>query len=171
MATERAVGIALATLLETFPTREITAQTVTVWTKVLADTNDDQLGRAILRLCRDSERRFFPTTGELFAEIQTEIPKPVVDFEQIQHRISALGSYNPNIGWAYPSVEKVKESLGEAVGAAYGACGGRRLFADDEIGRSIAEREFRQELEVQAAGGKLATIAAPKQKQLNGTRG
>ncbi len=168
MATDRAVGIALATLLETFPTREITAQTVKVWGKVLAGTDDDALGRAVLRLCRDPERRFFPTSGELFAELQTEIPKPAVDFEVIQKQISDLGSYNPNMGWVYPRVQPVREKLGDAVADAYAACGAARLFSDDEIGRSIAQREFRQELESQVSAGSPLPLAPATVKQLTG---
>lgn len=168
MASKNAVGLALSTLIETFPTREITAQTANVWMGVLSETNDDALGRAVLRLCRDPQRKFFPTSGELFAEIQTEVVKAVIDVEQIQRRISALGSYNPNMGWMYPSAAVVRQELGDAVADAYSACGGAKLFSDDDVGRSIAEREFRKEIDVQQTQGKLTAIGAGSQKQLTG---
>ena len=75
MASNKTIATTLAMFAETFPTREVTAQTANVWHTVLSDVSDESLLRAALHICRNPEQRFFPTSGEVFAAIRATTPR------------------------------------------------------------------------------------------------
>jgi hypothetical protein len=60
---------------ESFPTRDVTAQTATVWSTLLEQVTDEDLSRAALHICRDPDQRFFPTSGEVFAALRLTRPR------------------------------------------------------------------------------------------------
>lgn len=150
MASEKAIATALATFAESYPNgKEITKRTLDVWRSVLETTSDEQLSRAVMRIVRDPERRFFPSTGEVFAAI-AEDAKPV-DHLTVIHRIEQLGYYDPKRGWVYPTVEMIREKLGNEVADAYAVAGGLRIFADEAkdgttTTRDIARRKLEDRL-------------------------
>jgi hypothetical protein len=85
-------------------------------------------------------------------------PAPVaVDAAAIIRHIEKLATYNPNVGMIYPPTSVVHDQLGEAVAYAYAAAGGRRLFAGDETGQSIAAREFQRAM-AEAASRPMAAL-------------
>lgn len=148
MASSRAVAIALATFHEAFPTREITSETTEVWSKLLTLVSDERLASAVLFLCRDPARRFFPSSGEVFAAI-AKGAQPV-NALAIIHRIEKLGFYNPGVGWVYPTTERVREALGDEIANAYTIAGPERMFAPDEasaVTRDIARRKFEERVQ------------------------
>lgn len=145
MASDRAVALALATLAEAFPTRETTERTANVWKKILEGVPDEALERAALKLCRDPDRRFFPSSGELFAAIAADAPP--VDVLQVIHRIEKLGYYDPKLGWVYPTSQQIREKLGDAIADAYIVAGQEKVFAPEAadgntITREIARQRF-----------------------------
>jgi hypothetical protein len=75
MASSQAIATALAMFAESFPTRELTAQTARVWATVFEDVEDIHLSRAALHICRNPEQKFFPTSGEVFAAIRATRPR------------------------------------------------------------------------------------------------
>lgn len=150
MASSRAIAVALGTFAETFPTREVSPRTADVWSKVMSSVPDEVLDRAVLRLCRDPERRFFPSSGEVFAAIADDA-RPV-DVLNIIHRIEKLGFYDPPRGWVYPKYETVRDALGDEIAKAYAVAGAATIFSDDlkdgsSVTRDIARRSFGSELE------------------------
>lgn len=150
MASTKAVVTALAMFSETFPGKELTERTATVWETVLADVDDAALGRAVLRLCRDPERRFFPSSGEVFAAIAADASP--VDVLTIIHRIEKLGHYDPSRGWVYPNYEMIRDNLGDEIAKAYSVAGAQNIFADEAkdgttVTRDIARRAFSSHLE------------------------
>lgn len=148
MASDRAIATAIAMFAEAFPSRETTERTADVWALIFAETPDDQLSRAALRLCRDPERRFFPSSGEVFAAMAEET-KPV-DAASIIHRIEKLGYYDAKRGWVYPTRDMIREKLGEAIAEAFTVGGGETIFAGivdgSEIQGNIARRKFTEHL-------------------------
>ncbi|CAN5406423.1 hypothetical protein BH09GEM1_BH09GEM1_45230 [soil metagenome] len=142
MASDVAVGAALALFHELYPSREIGPNTLDAWAVVLAVLTDDELGSAALKVAQEPGRKFFPTPGEVMGYRSTAI----LDSGKVLGRISALGQYNPH-GWLYPSVERVREVLGDIVADAYAAAGAERCFADDgSVTQHIARRTFAGEL-------------------------
>lgn len=144
MASNRAVALALATLHEAYPTRAVTEQTAEVWRRIFAGVDDAAFLAACDRAAVERGRTFFPTPGEISGYIA---PAAVVDADAILKRISALGSYNPNVGWIYPRIDAVREALGESIARAYADAGASRCFAADDAGggsvtRDIARRAF-----------------------------
>lgn len=150
MASKKAVATTLAMFAETFPTREVSGQTADVWTAVLTDVSDEALSRATLRLCRDAERRFFPSSGEVFAAIKADAPR--LDVPTVLHRIEKLGYYDPKQGWVYPTNERIREAFGDEIARAYKVAGSEKLFAPEgkdgnTITRDVARRTLADQLE------------------------
>lgn len=165
MASTKAVYASLKMLSHNFA-GTVTDEKVELWEAALESVSDEALLRAVPKAIATHKGDFIPPVA-VIREAAGANATPVIDYERIQRQIGALGSYNPNCGWMYPGVENVREALGDAVASAYAACGAKRLFADDEIGRSIAEREFRRELEVQSEQGNLM-LSDRSQKQITG---
>lgn len=140
MASNKAVAAMLGAFAESFPTREVTGKTAKVWMQIVAPLTDEQIGRATMRLCRDPDRRFFPTPGEVFGAVADEM-RPI-DTLEIIHKIERMGSYSPNLGWIYPTAEQVREVLGDAIADAYIIGGKDRVFSNSETTRDIARREM-----------------------------
>lgn len=144
MASDRGISGVLAFLHELFPTREIGPATLDAWALVFADWDDDELQRCAVLAAKTPGRTFFPTPGEIAAFA----PKPPApDVDALLLKIHDLGEYSPRVGWCYPSLQSIREQLGEAVGDAYAEAGAGRCFADaDRNGQSttrdIARREF-----------------------------
>lgn len=147
MASKKAIATVLSIFHETFPTRAVSGTTAEVWLTVFHNVEDDALMRAALRLARDPDRRFFPTTGEVFAAMGAEA-RPV-DVLNIIHRIECLGFYDPHRGWVYPTYATIKDALGEDIANAYTVAGGPSIYADDSsaITREISRRKFGEQLE------------------------
>jgi hypothetical protein len=150
MASDKAIATALGMLAEAFPTREITKRTATVWKAILSDITDEQLQRAVVKLCRDPERKFFPSSGEVFAAIAAE--SQPIDVTTVMHRIEKLGYYDPRRGWVYPTIDMIREKLGDAIANAYSVSGGDKVYAPEAndgtaVARDIALRNFANELD------------------------
>lgn len=144
MASTEAVSRAVRALAECFPHREITTDTVPVYAIALQDMTDADLDRAVKRALRTL--KFFPAPAEL-RDLVGANAAPEINVEAILERIRGLFTYLPNSGDQAPRVETVRRELGDAIAAAYGALGGgERLFSANETTRSIARREFADEL-------------------------
>ena len=142
MASSKAIAATLALLHELFPTREITTNTAEAWSMMFDDWTDEDLMACTRIAAKQPGRKFFPTPPE----IMDCRPAAVVDSGKILRQISALGAYNPN-GWVYPSIERVRETMGGAVAEAYAVAGAERCFADDgTVTQDIACRTFAAEL-------------------------
>lgn len=158
MASTPCVSRALAILAEMFP-RDLSPELVKIYQSALADVPDDDLMRAVRKAI--DECRFFPVVAELKGFIGANAA-PFVDVEPILARIRGMCSYLPTCGEIYPAVEAVRHALGEAIAAAYGlAGGGSRLFSSNETTRSIAQREFSQEIGHAARAHGVQALALP----------
>jgi hypothetical protein len=144
MATKPGVATTLAFLHELFPTREITAATGEAWLLAFLEVPDEMLMAAAQAHARAGSR-FFPTAGEVWAYIPRTGPPPLTAAEVLK-QITALGHDGPHFEWVLPTVERVRECLGDAAAAAYGAVGPHRLGSDSPTTREIAERDFAVEL-------------------------
>jgi hypothetical protein len=117
MASKQAIATAMALLAESFPTREVTQQTATVWARVFEDVSDEDLSRAALHICRNPEQRFFPTTGEVFAAIRSTKPRRLALMPPIEperpRRMPMLADPNHPMPLA-GIVEKVRGDLEES---------------------------------------------------------
>lgn len=165
MASKGMVATVLAMFQEAFPTRPVSATTADVWLGIMAEVPDDHLKTAALRVARDPERTFFPTTGEVFAAIRKD--NPPVDSLRILHRIAQLGFYDPRRGWVYPTYETVRDALGEEIARAYFEAGGEKVYAPEEkdgtaITREIARRKFGENVvDVQRTTPNRLLLSAP----------
>ena len=157
MASKRAIAAALAMLAEARP-REITTRTIAVYFAALEDLSDEQLEHATARAVR--ELKFFPAPAELRDFAGANVT-PFVDADVQLARLEALGSYHPASGWRAPSVDHVRQVLGDAMAEAYSLGGAARLFAGNETTRDIARREFAQELRLLVKERGLAAVVAP----------
>lgn len=167
MASPKAVATMLAMFHESYPTRPLTAKTGRVWEALMRDVDDDLLLQAARVVANQPGRTFFPTPGELRACLATFQP-PMPDSEDLLRRISALGTHNPNTGWIYPRVERVREAFGAAVAQAYGLIGPRLLYSDHPNTQDIARRDFREalaEAEADMRTGEMLT-SGMQRKQL-----
>jgi hypothetical protein len=118
--------------------------TIGFWCAVLNPLTDEQVLAATTIVGRTWINPFLPPPAVLFQAVAPA--QPVVDSEAIVRQISKLGAHHPNAGWIYPSIAVVQEKLGEAIGYAYTAAGGPRLFAENETTRDIAKRDFQKAL-------------------------
>lgn len=146
MASKQGVGVVLAYLHELFPTREITPTTGTAWLLAFHEVPDDILMDAAQKCGRDSDRKFFPTAGE----VRAQMPKPVLaaqlSADEVLSEIERLGGYGPQFQWVWPRVEMVRAQLGGAIATAYGNVGPHRLNSDNPTTREIAARDFSEGL-------------------------
>lgn len=150
MASRVAVGRAMATLARAFAGVVDDAK-IDVYSAAWDDLTDEQLLAAMTVVCRQWEGAFIPPPAVIRRAVAPA--ESAVDGGKFVRQISKLGTYNANVGWIYPSVERVRDELGESVAYAYSAAGRERLFADDDTTRSIAQREFDQALLEAAAKG------------------
>jgi hypothetical protein len=142
VASKSAVAATLALLHELFPTREVTSTTGEAWGMMFEDWTDEDLMACTRSAAKQPGRKFFPTPPE----IMDCRPAAVIDSGKILRQISALGVYNPH-GWVYPSIERVRQTMGDAVAEAYAAAGGERCFAaDGSVAQDMARRTFAAEL-------------------------
>ena len=165
MASTKAVYASLTMLSHNFA-GAVTEEKVALWKAALLEVSDEALAAAVPQVIATHKGDFIPPVAVIRDAAGANTP-PSVDVEEIQKQISDLGGYNPHMGWVYPRVSLVREKLGDAIADAYAACGAQKLFSDEEIGRSIATREFRKELEVQATGGRAGLLAAPQRAKLS----
>lgn len=138
MATAQGIAAALTVMHEAFPQKEITEATAPLWLGWFRDEPDEELLRAANAIALDRTRKFFPSPGEFRAVLH---PIPVIDVPAIVRQIEALGHYNAQTGWSWPSVETVRNRLGDGIAEAYGLLGAR-LGQDQGPGLDIATREF-----------------------------
>jgi hypothetical protein len=131
-------------LARTFTGGQVERETIELYAAALDDLTDEQLERACLIVVRTHTGGFIPPPAVLRKAIAPA--RAVVDADAILRRIEKLSIYNAATGMIAPPRAVVERELGEAVGYAYAAAGGKRLFADDEIGRDIATREFEKAL-------------------------
>lgn len=156
MATQIAVGQALAILQATYP-REITATMAEVYHTALRDLTDAQVEEATGRCVR--ECKFFPAPVEL--RKRAGIVHEPIDYDELLRKIQGLGAHNPHVGWLNPRAETVRERYGDDVATAYALAGCGRVFSDNETSRDIARQEFRKVLEEAEPGRVRAAIMAP----------
>ena len=141
MASKRGVAATLGLLSRAFA-GVVDEAKIDLYYGAWSDLTDEQLLKAVTVVVRTWTGAFIPPPAILREAIA---PAPVaVDSETILRKISRLGSYNPNTGWNYPSVEKVRDELGESIAYAYVAGGRQRLFSDNDVTRDIALREFEE---------------------------
>lgn len=144
MASKQTIAGALAFLHELFPTRDITDATGHAYQIALAEFSDDELRHCVELVAKEPGRKFFPTPGDIAAHRQ---PPPAIDCEALLGRISKLGCHDPRSGWIYPTSERIRESLGDAVADAYVNAGSTQCFAPADssgatVSRDIARRRF-----------------------------
>jgi hypothetical protein len=159
MASHETVARALAIMQELW-SREITPELVRIYRAALADVDDDALLAAVRRALTTC--KFFPVPAEL-RELAGANRPAFVDAEAVLDRIAGHASYHPASGTRMPRVEVVRQLLGDAVAEAYGlAGGGDRLFSPNETTRSIARREFAEELRQLVRERGSAALPSPK---------
>lgn len=130
-----------------------------IWMLALQDVDDSDLLRAVAKIVATSE--FFPKVASVRNVLgmnRTERP----DVDGIVKRIWSLSSYHPQYGTNPPSVGKVRDELGDTIADAYALVTPDRLFANSEVGRDIARREFADDLTTAAEQGYSAALPAPK---------
>ncbi len=167
MASEAKVQWALSVLSVLSPERQMTREQVAAYAMALGDMTDEQLDYAVKRAVR--ECRFYPKPAELrdFAGVNVK-PKP--DVSGTLDRIRALVTYHR--GDQMPSVERVRESLGDAIANAYGYVGPQRLesvvLGGSGVGADIAGREFATALaDAQESGQDVSLPPFREMKQLS----
>jgi hypothetical protein len=161
MATRLAIARALATLSRAFAGNMDEAR-IDVYVAALEDVTDAQIEKAVAVVVREEKGAFIPTPAVLRRAIA---PAPIViDSTRLIREIEKLSTYNPNAGMIAPSVDEVREKLGEALAYSYAAAGGPRLFSENPTGRDIASRAFeaamvetttRPSLPIMSAGQRL----------------
>lgn len=168
MASDGKVQWALSVLSVLSPERQMTREQVAAYAMALGDMTDEQLDYAVKRAVR--ECKFYPKPAELrdFAGVNAK-PKP--DVTGIISRIRGLVTFF-NGAEHMPSVELVRDQLGDAIANAYGFVGPRRLesvvFDGVGVGADIAAREFASALEgAQEAGQSVALPPLTEMKRLS----
>lgn len=167
MASDGKVQWALSVLSVLSPERQMTREQVAAYAMALGDMTDEQLDYAVKRAVR--ECRFYPKPAELrdFAGVNAK-PKP--DVSGALDRIRALVTYYN--GEQMPSVERVRDALGDVIANAYGYVGPQRLEAvvlgGSGVGVDIAAREFATALsDAQASGQDIALPPLTAMPQLS----
>jgi hypothetical protein len=150
MASLKCVTAVLAAWHELYPTRELTADTAAVWSRLFPDVSDQDFTIAGDACARQAGRKFFPTPGELAFFLESDEP-PAISAHEMLRRIRSLCVYDVGIGYVYPRVETVRSVLGDAAAQAYGNVGPHRLGSDNQTTRDIAERDFAGVLEREQA--------------------
>ena len=155
MATKPAIAAALKGLAANY-NRQPDPALPDIWWLALQDVPDDRLSAAVGRIVARS--RFFPTVAEVRDALGLNVvEKP--DTAAITSRIWSLAHYHPEYGTVPPSVTQVRTELGDTIADAYAVVGPDRLFANSEVGRDIARREFTADLTTAADQG--LSVALP----------
>jgi hypothetical protein len=157
MATKQAIATAIKGLSANYGTAPDPALP-DIWMLGLQDVDDADLLRAVGKIVATSE--FFPKVATIRNLLhRNRVEKPDVD--GIISRIWSFASYHPVYGTHPPSVGKVRDELGDVIADAYALVTPDRLFANSEIGRDIARREFADDLTTAAAQGHAVSLPAP----------
>lgn len=163
MATKLCVAKTMAVLGATFP-RDITPELVAIYADALHELTDAELEQALRRAVGTC--RFFPVPAELL-ELAGTRRAAAVDIEAVLERIRGLFSYLPTRGDTPPSVGRVRDALGDGIAQAYGSVGGGdRLYSGNETTRSIARRDFAEEIKGAIRDLGAAAVLEPMQKPL-----
>lgn len=162
MATREAVVKTLAVFGSLFP-RDISPELVSIYHAALEDVGDDGLRAAMAQCVRTA--KFFPTPAEIRDAVGANNRSALPDVSGICERIRGLCSYHPQAGDTLPSVERVRQVLGDAIADAYGYVGPARLegviFRGSGTGVDIARREFADLLAAAQKDGQHIAIPAP----------
>ena len=154
MASKRYVAACLTYLSRTFAGK-VDPEKAQAYSLALEDVTDAEIEDATKRLLSTHTGEFVPTPAVIRAAVP-RLRAPSLNVARIERAIGSLGSHNPYSGWADPSVEVVRERLGDAIASAYATVGAGCLFADDAKTRDIARRDFVKAMEetVKAPGGR-----------------
>ena len=158
MASKQAIATALKGMSANYGTA-LDPALPDIWMLALQDVEDADLLRAVGKIVATSE--FFPRVASVRNALglnRTEKP----DVDGIVKRIWSLASYHPQYGTNPPSVGKVRDELGDTIADAYALVTPDRLFANSEVGRDIARREFAADLATAAEQGYPVALPAPK---------
>ena len=151
MATRDAVAAMFKVLSRAFA-GTVDAPRFELYYVALDDIDDGALECATVFLVKTWTGAFIPPPAVIR---NAAMPAPAaVDVSAVIRQIEKLSIYNPNTGMIRPPVATVRDRLGEVVAYAYAASGGDRLFADDDVTRSIAVREFQTEITAAVRAGK-----------------
>lgn len=146
MASTEAVVRCLSVLKHLPSDTPLTEESVAFYAIGLRGLSDDQLDRATERAV--SSCTFRPMPKDLLALVAE--PKPLPDVRGILERLRGMCDYHPNYGTTLPSVQRVRNELGDAIADAYGFIGPKRLeaivFDGEGVGADIAMREFADHL-------------------------
>lgn len=168
MASKQAIGAAMLGLAANY-NRDIAPELVGIWMKALHDVTDEQLDVSVQRIVAES--KFFPTVAEVREKAGANA-QPLPDTDGILRRIRGLVTFDARYGESMPSVERVRDALGDAIADAYGFVGPRRLeavvFGGSSVGVDIAAREFGSALQAaQKSGQVIALPSGAEVKQLS----
>lgn len=164
MASKQGIYAAFKVLSRAFA-GTVDAEKVDLYHAALEDLSDEAIATATVKVVKEWTGQFIPPPALIRNAVGANAT-PVIDVDSIRYHIEKLGEYNPNVGWIYPSNQKVQAILGESIAVAY-AIAGKALFSENETTASIATREFREALETEVRHSGMAAIALPeKPKQL-----
>lgn len=159
MATKAAIANAIKMLAVNFR-HSPDPQLPDLWLAAFADLTDEQMQKATVAIVSTDD--FFPTVKRV-RDVLGLNHKPKPDVAGTFARLRALTTYHPNTGDTMPSVERVREELGDAIADAYGFVGPKRLeaavFDGTGTGADIAAREFAEQLEAAQDAG--LSVALP----------
>ena len=154
MASKQTIAKCVAILGTAFP-KDIPVGLLDVWTLALADVADADLERATLTAIQTSE--FFPSIKAI-RDAAGVNAKSLPGTAGILTRLRGMMGFHEEM----PSVERVREELGDAIANAYGFVGPKRLEAvvlDGEgVGADIASREFATALRNAQESGQSVTL-------------
>jgi hypothetical protein len=139
VASDPAVATALALFGECFPTRPVTAATLSAFSLVLRHVSDADLERATGALCSQPGRTFFPTPAEVL--LAATPPAPPVDVDRLASMIYYLGTPTPH-GTRPPSHGTITRYFGTAIANAVATVGLTRLVAGSEQDAQWAKKEL-----------------------------
>jgi hypothetical protein len=127
---------------------DVTEERVDLYAAALNNVPDDKLATATVRLIATHKGEWIPVPA-MIRDAAGANAIPRIDVDATIRLIDRLGDYNPNTGWRSPSVETVRDAMGDGAADAYGAVGGgsRLLDATDPLTREIAARDLAKELE------------------------
>jgi hypothetical protein len=162
MATREAVVKTLAVFGSLFP-RDITPELVTIYHAALEDVTDPELTVAMAKCVKTA--KFFPQPAELRDAVGANERSALPDVAGICERIRGLVTHSAGYGESMPSVERVRQVLGDAIADAYGFVGPQRLegviFRGSGTGVDIARREFSDHLYAAQKDGQNIALPAP----------
>lgn len=144
MASKKAILTAMAALASVFA-GDVTNEKVAMYTAALQDLSDEQVAASVAMLVKTHTGQFIPVPAQI-REACGANAKPSVDTAKLLRDIDKAGSYNANVGWSRPRVEKIRELFGPQVAYAVAEVGISRLFADNDTTRDIALRDFQRVL-------------------------